>query len=99
MKGYIVSRICKVAIMVFAVSLIMSGMALAGKQNIESKVNINEATVKELTKLPGIGKKKAEAIIAYRKENGKFNSVEELKKIDGIGKKTFERIKDDIAAD
>ena len=52
-------------------------------------VDINTATAKELaTNLKGIGIKKAQAIIEYRKTNGKFSNVSELANIKGIGKKT-----------
>lgn len=51
-------------------------------------ININEASVEELESLKGIGESKAEAIVAYRSEQGKFKSVEELSNIKGISKKT-----------
>ncbi len=57
-------------------------------------ININTATVKQLTKLPGIGKKKGEAITKYRKENGPFKSVEEVQKVKGIGSKLYKKIKE-----
>ncbi len=63
---------------------------------ITGPININTADVDELTKLDGIGPSKAKAIIAYREENGDFESVEDLLKVSGIGKKTFEAIEDDI---
>lgn len=59
-------------------------------------VNINTAGLKELVSLYGIGEVKARAIIAYREDNGLFQSIEEIMKIKGIGKATFERIKDYI---
>ena len=56
------------------------------------RVNINTANAQELTaKLDSIGAKKAQAIIAYRNKNGKFNRIEELKNVKGIGEKIFER--------
>ena len=58
-------------------------------------VDINSASVKELTKLKGIGVKKAEAIVKYRKKHC-FKSVDELLKIEGIGKKILEKNKKDI---
>ena len=61
-------------------------------------VNINEASVTELAGLSGIGKTKAEAIIAYRSKHGRFESVDDIKKIKGIGKKTFENIRNKITA-
>jgi competence protein ComEA len=61
-------------------------------------VNINEASVKELAGLSGIGKSKAEAIIAYRSEYGRFENVDDIKKVKGIGSKTFDNIRDKITA-
>ncbi len=46
--------------------------------------------------LQGIGMKKAEAIVAYRKSNGPFTSVDELTNVRGIGEKTLAKIKDRI---
>lgn len=60
------------------------------------KININTAGVDELTKLPRIGPKIAERIIAFREEHGGFKSVEELMNVQGIGQKTFEKLKDQI---
>lgn len=62
-------------------------------QDTESRVSINSATIKELSTLSGIGKLRAEAIVAYRTENGDFSNIDDLKKVEGIGKKTFEKIK------
>ncbi len=59
-------------------------------------ININTAGVDELIKLYGIGKVKSEAIIAYRNENGFFNSIDELMNVKGIGEATFLKIKDFI---
>lgn len=58
------------------------------------KVNINTASVSELTTLPGIGEVKAKAIIEYRVANGGFKSIEEIMEVKGIGEKTFLKIKD-----
>ncbi|MDQ0254329.1 competence protein ComEA [Evansella vedderi] len=60
----------------------------------DDRIRINQATPMELTKLPGIGPAKAEAIIRYREENGPFRNVEELVNVPGIGEKTLENIKD-----
>lgn len=63
------------------------------KPQIEGKININTATLEELDKLPGIGAVKAQSIIDYRKEHGKFTSIEDIMNIKGIGEKTFDNIK------
>ena len=62
----------------------------------EVKVNINTATVEELKTLKGVGEKKAEAIIEYRKKNGSFQTKEDLMKVRGIGKKLFESFQERI---
>jgi competence protein ComEA len=67
------------------------------KNEIQAVVNINTATDKELHKaLKGIGAKKAKAIVAYREQNGEFETVDELTKVKGIGKKTLQKIRNQI---
>lgn len=60
------------------------------------KVNINTANEAELQTLTGIGESRAQAIIDYREENGRFKSIEDIKNISGIGDKMFEKIKEHI---
>ena len=60
------------------------------------KINLNTATVKELTQLNRIGMKYAERIVKYREDNGLFKTTEELIKVPGIGVKTLELNKDRI---
>ena len=62
----------------------------------DSLININTASFEELKTLKGIGDKKAQAIIDYRTENGKFDTVEEITKVTGIGESIFSDIKDSI---
>lgn len=52
-------------------------------------VNINTASVDELERLPHIGRKTAEAIIAFRTENGPFRRPEHLMQIRGISEARF----------
>ncbi|SHG88771.1 helix-hairpin-helix domain-containing protein [Tepidibacter thalassicus] len=59
-----------------------------------AKININTATLNELNTLPGIGNVISSRIIAYRKQNGNFNSISDIKNVSGIGDKKFEAIKD-----
>ena len=59
-------------------------------------VNINTATLEELQTLKGIGKKKAEAILQYRKEHGAFRTKEDLLQVKGIGKKALEAIESQV---
>ena len=59
-------------------------------------ININTATSEQLQTLSGIGESKAAAIIAYREENGYFESTEDITNVSGIGDSTYEKIKDYI---
>ena len=68
----------------------------SNESSLNSLVNINSATEAELTTLPGIGPSKAQAIISYRDEFGRFQTVDELKNVSGIGDKTFEKLKEFI---
>jgi competence protein ComEA len=61
-----------------------------------AKVNINTANAKELATLPGIGAVKAEAIVKYRKDNGKFKHINDLNDVKGIGDKMIEKIKPEV---
>ena len=61
----------------------------AGKNQL---VNVNQATVEQLTQLPGIGKSKAQAIVDYRTEQGKFKSVADLAQVKGIGDKLVAKL-------
>ena len=67
--------------------------------NSSDKVNINSASRDELMTLTGIGGGKADAIIAYREDNGKFSQIEDVKKVPGIKDATFNSIKDHIVVD
>jgi competence protein ComEA len=60
------------------------------------KININTASVEELTQLKGIGPSHAAKIIAFREKNGPFKIPEDLIQVPGIGRKTFEKNKDVI---
>lgn len=60
------------------------------------KLNINTATLAELTSLKGIGDKKAQAIVDYREKQGKFTSVDQLADVNGIGPATLEANRDMI---
>ncbi len=47
-------------------------------------IDVNSAPAAELACLPGIGEKKARAIIEYREQNGPFSAAEDLAQVDGI---------------
>jgi competence ComEA-like helix-hairpin-helix protein len=61
----------------------------------DSRININEAGVDALVRLPGIGPARAEAVIAERKKR-RFRRPEDIMRVPGIGRKTYARIRDAI---
>lgn len=57
-----------------------------------NKINLNTADVGTLTQsFKGIGRKRAEAIVAYREANNGFKSIEDLALVKGIGKQFITR--------
>ena len=76
-----------------------SGSAIPDTAKATGKVNINTADVESLMSLKGIGAVKANAVIAYRQQNGPFKSIEEIMNVKGIKKATFEKIKDSISVE
>jgi len=73
--------------------------AAATEMVASAPLNINQASAKELIKLPGIGKVTAERIIEFREANGPFVALEDLLKVNGVGKKTLAKIKNQISLD
>lgn len=59
-------------------------------------VNINSASVEQLTQIKGIGDVKAERIVEYRDKNGAFKTLDELKNVKGIGEGTLKKVKPEL---
>lgn len=73
----------------FAMWFVLAGVALA-------VVNINTATKEELTTIKGVGDKRAQDIIEYRKKHGDFKSVDDLQKVPGIGSSLLKQIRSHV---
>ncbi|WP_206830917.1 ComEA family DNA-binding protein [Alicyclobacillus fructus] len=58
------------------------------------KIDINTADVETLETLPGVGPKRAAAIVAYRQAHGPFPDLESLRHVKGIGAKTLAKWRD-----
>ena len=75
-----------------AMALSVSSLAFAGK------VNINTADADTIaSEINGIGKARAQAIVEYRKANGKFSRIEDLARVKGVGEKTIARNRDKLS--
>ena len=64
--------------------------------NNNGLININTATIEQITTLSGIGESKAKAIIEYRTKNGPFKTQEDIMNVSGIGESAYNKIKDSI---
>jgi comEA protein len=71
----------------------------AGPAPVYRRLDINVATEDQLVILPGIGPKKARAIVDWRDSNGPFKNVDELTSVHGIGPKTLEGLRQYVFAD
>ncbi|WP_054941844.1 ComEA family DNA-binding protein [Paenibacillus ihuae] len=58
----------------------------------DGRINVNTADAAALMNLPGIGEKKAQAIIDYRSSTGAYRSLADLGKVKGIGPKMLEQL-------
>jgi competence protein ComEA len=85
----------------FAIVAILCASGLTAATGAEAaagkKVNINQASAKELVNLPRIGDKVADRIVEYRKAHGSFSKVEDLMEVKGIGEKLFTQLKPYLA--
>lgn len=81
---------------VLAMACMLAAMGLVAqakaKQELTGQVNVNEASVEELTMLPGIGVARAKEIQTYAQAHP-FQSVDELKEVKGIGDKSLETLR------
>ena len=73
--------------------LFCASFALAAKQPPSKPLNLNAATADQLTQLPGIGPKTAQAIVDFRNASGPFRRVEDLLAIRGISRKKLAAIR------
>ncbi len=81
----------KLSIIIATTLLIFSGNLLA------TPVNINAASASEIAAaLTGVGQSKAEAIVAYRSQNGGFKKANDIVQVRGIGNAIYEKNKNDI---
>jgi competence protein ComEA len=94
-QGVNVMKIMKtvvLSVIMFCAVPLYTGLAFA------AEVNINKADAPTLAaELSGIGEKKAQAIIEYRKQNGPFTSVDDLQKVKGISSKTIDKNRKDLS--
>jgi len=69
----------------------------AAAPNAGQSVNINQATTVELARLPRVGEKLADRIVAHRSQQGAFKRIEDLMEVKGVGEKMFALLKPYVA--
>jgi competence protein ComEA len=74
----------------FMIASLTAAQAVAGPP-LEGQVNINTAKMDDLVKLPGIGPKKAAAIVRLR-ERKAFTRPVQIRRIKGIGLRTYKKL-------
>lgn len=79
-------------------SIVLAAGLLSSPFLLADMVNLNKANAAALQEnLKGVGEKKAEAIVTYRKEHGDFKTLDEIKEVKGIGDGIFKKIKADLS--
>ncbi len=77
--------------------LLLTALSFTGSVFASPPVNINTADAATLAEaIKGVGLKRAEAIVAYRKQNGNFKSVEGLSNVRGIGESIVAKSRDNL---
>ncbi len=69
------------------------------KKTLTGKLNLNTATDEQLQMLPGVGPAKAQRIISFREQRGKFTRVKDLRRVKGFGFKTLKKLSPYLAID
>ncbi|WP_440874244.1 ComEA family DNA-binding protein [Thalassotalea sp. PLHSN55] len=97
----------KLLLVLLSTSMLLTGFTVTAETPVDKSsqavahasapVNINLASEQELLTLKGIGKTKAQAIINYRNEKGRFTKVEDLLEVNGIGKKVIKANSDRLS--
>ena len=92
-------KLAKVLAIISLVAVLLGMGIWTTSAQEQVKININKATVEELSTLKRIGPSYAQRIVDYRNENGPFQKPEDIMKVRGIGIKAFEANKDIITCE
>ncbi|HSN13703.1 MAG TPA: helix-hairpin-helix domain-containing protein [Anaeromyxobacteraceae bacterium] len=79
--------------------LLAAPHALAAKKALGpgERIDVNRATVSELMRLPGVGEKRAQAIVAYRARQP-FRRPEDVVRVKGLGRSWYAKVKANLVA-
>lgn len=71
----------------------------AKRATVDDPVTLNTATLDDLERLPGIGPKRAAAILELRQKLGRFRQVEDLMRVKGVGRATLKKLRPIVRLD
>ena len=82
-----------------ALALLAASPALAAKKALapNERIDLNRATVSELMRLPGVGEKRAQAIVAHRAKQP-FRKPDDVIAVKGLGPAWFAKVKGNLVA-
>jgi competence protein ComEA len=79
-------------------SLFFACLVIASTAVYAEKLNINTADADQIAaEMSGVGASRAQAIVDYRNQNGKFKSIEELSNVKGIGEATVDKNREKLS--
>lgn len=86
------------AALAVATALLAASPALAAKKALPpgERVDLNRATVAELMRLPGVGEKRAQAIVSHRAKQP-FRRAEDVLAVKGLGPAWFAKVKANLS--
>ena len=87
------SRFAAAVLGLFTVFVLVCGTWFLARTSSPETINVNTADAYDLQRLPGIGEKRAQDIIAWREEHGPFQTLEELTEVSGIGPVILENLR------
>ena len=64
------------------------------REHVKQMIDLNMADVEELARIKIIGKKRAQALVDYRDENGPFEDWEDIKNVEGFSESLIEDLKE-----
>jgi competence protein ComEA len=71
-----------------------AGTPLPPRATPESPVILNTATAEDLLRLPGVGPKRAQAILELRSRlGGRFRQIDDLRRVKGVGRAMMKRLR------
>jgi len=80
-------KVKKVFVVLTIIGFVLGFSGGAWAEDDGGKININTATIEQLTQLVGVGEVIAKKIVEYREASGLFKSAQDLANVKGIGPK------------